>query len=92
MQVTWSGAGLKDLLLGIVCILFAIIAIISVFAYTLGYSGGEGVVVKQEGISGLFVATFSVLVIGVLGGVEIGRYVEKTMNEKKKQISSPPPP
>jgi hypothetical protein len=92
MQVTRRGAGLKDLLAGIVAIFLALILIAYTYAYTLGVSSGGDVAVRQEGIPLLFLMIVFILFLGIIGGLEIGRYLEKVMNEKNRQIPSPPPP
>lgn len=83
---------MKDLLLGIIVIFTAFIFTAYVYAYTLGLSSGEDVVLRHEGIFYFFLAAVGTLFLGIVGGLEIGRYLEKTMNEKKRQTSMPPPP
>lgn len=66
-----------DLILGLISVFIAIGLIIWVYTYVSGMaSGGEDIVMKHEGIIGFLYYGFGVLFFGLLGGFEIGRYVQ----------------
>jgi len=90
-------AGVRNLITGIISLFVAIVFIIWVYSYLTGMvSGGGDLIMKREGIIGLLYFGFGILFFGLLGGFEIGRYVEMEFSKRRiartKTETLPPPP
>lgn len=58
--------------------------ILFVYGYLSGMASSEGdIILKRDGISGLFTALLGILFLGVWSGYEIGRYVEMEFSKRR---------
>lgn len=76
----------RNLIWGLILIFIAVALIVLVYSYFSGMtSGGGDIVLKREGISGLSMVMFAILLFGLLGGFEIGRYVQTESIRRRKE-------
>ena len=77
-------ASLKNLVLGMLLLLSTVGLILFVYGYLSGMaSSGGDIILKRDGVSGLFAALLGILFLGVWGGYEIGRYVEMEFSKRR---------
>lgn len=85
-KYVFGEAGVSNLLLGVILIVVALGLILYGYGYLSGMASGEGnIVLTTEGISGLPLAMFLLLVLGIVGGYEIGRYVQTQFTKRRKR-------
>jgi hypothetical protein len=80
-------AGIVELVAGIVALFAAIIACV-VFFGPMIFSGGDWVV-PSNGFVVLFGVIICLIIVGYLGGILLGRYIEA---QRAKKYRPPPPP
>jgi hypothetical protein len=92
-----SGAG--ALLGGIVVLGIAIIIIVYLYGYIAGLSQGGDIVIKQVGLQPIFEVIFLLVVLGFVGGVQVGLYFEaqrakwlESLSRRRSHYTPPPPP
>lgn len=84
----YGEAGVGNLVLGILLVIIALLIIVYMYAYVSGLeASGEGMLVLRD-ISGLTMLNLGTLFFGVVGGFEIGRYVQTEFTKRRKQSSS----
>lgn len=89
MEFRLSKTSLKNLILGIVCVFLAVIVILFSYGYVSGLvSEGGDIIIKREGISSMFEVIGVILLLGLAGGFEIGRYAEMEFNKRKSEKPS----
>jgi hypothetical protein len=84
----YGKASLKNLISGIVLLMFIFGALLFVYGYISGFAHGEDIIVKREGWNGLFIAIFCVILLTLWSGFEIGRYAEMEFSKRRTQNSS----
>jgi len=90
-KYVFGKASLKNLIWGIISLFIAVVLIVWLYSYLNGMvstlGAEEHLTMKPEGIIGLLYFGFGILFFGLLGGYEIGRYVE--MEFSKRRLSQP---
>jgi len=87
-KYVYGEASTKNLIFGLICVFIAIVLVIWVYTYVSGMaSGGEDIVMKHEGIIGLLYYGFGVLFFGLIGGFEIGRYVQTEFTKRRTRTT-----
>jgi hypothetical protein len=90
-KYVFGKASLKNLIWGIICLFIAVVLIVWVYSYLNGMvstlGAEEYLTMKPKGVIGLLYFGFGILFFGLLGGYEIGRYVE--MEFSKRRLSQP---
>jgi hypothetical protein len=83
--IKWKArATTTELILGLIYVFIAVGVIIFAYGYISGMvSEGEGIIVKREGIAVLFICISLILLLGLLGGIEIGRYVQTQLAKRE---------
>jgi len=97
-KLYWSEGRVRDLIGGIISI-FAAIGIIILFYGALWgkfsevRQGEQVIITNPNGFTSVMVTVFFALVIlSVLGGFEIGRYVQTEFTKRRRQRQPQPPP
>jgi hypothetical protein len=84
-KVSVGKAGLKNLVFGLITLFLDVGMILFVYGYISGMaSSGEQFIVTYEGLRGILIAMFGILVLGFGSGYEIGKYVYETVYIKKR--------
>jgi|YelNatPaOPRAMG01_1025707.scaffolds.fasta_scaffold213939_1 hypothetical protein len=84
----YGKASLKNLISGVVLLMFIFGSLLFVYGYISGFARGEDIIVKREGWNGLFIAIFCMILLTLWSGFEIGRYAEMEFSKRRTQNSS----
>lgn len=80
----YGEAGVPHLVFGIFCVVVAVILIVFGYAYLIGLeASGEGEIILKD-ILGVTAWNIGTLLFGVVGGFEIGRYVQTEFAKRRK--------
>jgi hypothetical protein len=84
----YGKASLKNLIFGIILLMFIFGVLLFVYGYVSGFTYGEDIIVKREGWNGLFIAIFCMILLTLWSGFEIRRYAEMEFSKRRTQNSS----
>lgn len=96
-QKLYSEAGVSNLVAGIICIFVALLGMAFVYGIYFGnivsLGGAQAVLADpQRFISLMALFSLAILFLGILGGFEIGRYVQTEFTKRRIAKTPPPPP
>ncbi len=82
---------LPSFLLGIICVVFALVLVLYTYSYTSGLTNSNGyTILESKDVPMLFVFIGGVVLLGVYGGIEIGRFLESSNKKaKSKKLLNP---
>ena len=84
-KYVFGEAGVSNLLLGVILICGALSLMLYMWAFLSGVVSGEfDIVGETEGISNFFLVMLLLVVLSIVGGYEIGRYVQTQFNMRRK--------
>ena len=84
----YSEAGIWNLLFGLICFFIAVGLVIFGYSELGGIAAGEQVFFNMtaENFSSTLLAIFlGILLFGIIGGYEIGRYVQTIFNKRRRE-------
>ncbi len=81
--------GLRRFILGILCAVFAFSLLLYLYSYTSGLTSYGYTILNSSDVLPLFLFIAALMLLGVYGGYEIGRFAEishknKTLSQKKQ--------
>ncbi len=76
---------LPSFILGLICVIFSFALVLYMYNYTSGLTSHGYTILESKDVPALFVFIGGVVLLGIYGGIEIGRFVEAS--HKKKAIS-----
>ena len=82
----YSEAGIFNLLFGLTCIFIAFGLIIFAYGWILGQPIGDlsiNDLTNEEFVSTMVLIWIGILFFGVIGGYELGRYIQTEFNKRK---------
>jgi hypothetical protein len=90
-------ASVRNLVMGMFAIFIDVILIAFAYGILLGRwavpQGAQLVVTDPQGfLSIMLLVWIAILAFGILGGLEIGRYVQTEFTKRRRQRQPPPPP
>lgn len=71
----------KYFFVGLLCVIFALVLVLSLYSYTLGVTSHGLTILESSQVGPLFLGITVIVLLGVYGGYEIGRFAEA--NTKK---------
>lgn len=84
-KYVFGEAGVSNLLLGVILICGALSLMLYMWAALSGIVSGEfDIVGETEGISNFYLAMLLLVVLSIVGGYEIGRYVQTEFTKRRK--------
>jgi hypothetical protein len=69
---------LPSFLLGLICVIFAFALVLYTYSYTSGLTSNGYTILESKDVPTLFLFIGGVVLLGVYGGIEIGRFIESS--------------